>query len=103
MPDLTIESGWMCCSHEQWERQVTGSKGAVYTVRFGQVFGQLCEYDFTCDCPHFRIRHKRCKHIAQARPDWCGWHQQFEAGDVDSDDPKCPKCGGEVVAIRWGA
>lgn len=101
MPDLTIESGWMCCTNEHWETEVVGSKGDVYKVSFG--WTPLSGHCFSCTCPQSHIKHRQCKHIKAVQSRRCGWHQQFEAGDVDPDNPRCPKCGGEAVAIRWGA
>lgn len=100
MPDLTIEAGWMCCSNEHWETEVVGSKGDVYKVTFGWTPDGN---DFGCTCPQSRIKRRECKHIKSVKHQRCGWHQQFDAGDVDPADPKCPRCGGEVVAIRWAA
>jgi len=101
--ELTIETGWMCSSNEHWETKVTGSKGNVYTVTFSfQPYGPV-QHDFECTCPQNKYRHKECKHIKSVKGKRCGWHQQFDGGDVDPKNPKCPDCNGEVKAIRWGA
>ena len=103
MADLTIESGWMCKSNEYWQVEVAGSKDNVYMVTFCfQPYGPV-QYDFECTCPQNRFRHKECKHIKAVKHQRCGWHQQFDAGYVDPNNPKCPKCGCEVVAIQWAA
>ena len=103
MPDLTIESGWMCASNELWSTQVVGSKGSLYSVTFGFCPGGNATHDWSCTCPQNTFRHRECSHILAVKNQRCGWHQQFHGGNVDPASPQCPQCGGPVVAIRWGA
>jgi len=98
MPDLTIENGWMCQTNEDWETEVVGSKGDIYKVTYGFTPIGPCEHDYSCTCPS---RKHPCKHVLAVRKQRCGWHSQFDAGEVDQQNPACPKCGGAVVAIRF--
>ena len=121
MPDLTIEHHRMCRSNEYWEREVAGSSGARYVVRFGEIWGperdaRMCSHDYTCTCSHFqkRLRYKDgayCKHIDKVRPERCGWHGAYGGGldpsplsEAESAAAeaggRCPSCGGETSVVR---
>lgn len=97
MPDLTIETYWTCETNHNWVLEVPGSKGHSYVVAFGFRLLGPCMYDYTCTCPSFEFR-GRCKHIEANRGKRCGWSWQVGGGEVDSANPKCPRCGGPVVA-----
>lgn len=97
----------MCESNEYWAKEVVGSKGDIYLVKFERVFDGHVEYDYTCTCPSFKYGNKKgkyCKHILSAKPEHCGWHEQFsdEVMDENDEECKCPKCGGPTVVIRVG-
>lgn len=121
MPDLTIEASRMCSSNEYWEREVDGSSGKSYTVRFGEIFGperdaRMCTHDFTCTCTNFqmRLRYREgayCKHIEKVRSERCGWHAAYGGGldpsplsererEAAEAGGRCPSCGGETVAVQ---
>ena len=111
----------MCTSNEHFEAEVTGSKGSVYRVTFGQLTWeeknkQGYECGWRCSCKAFQFR-GICKHITKVRPFRCGYHEQWGTGksapaaDPDvkvltppdaSESPlgTCPCCGGAVVAVR---
>lgn len=94
MAELSIVNMFQCKSNEYWETEIKGHK-----VTFGRVFGGKYQFDFSCDCKGFHFR-KKCSHIDEAREKWCGWHEQFDSGEVV--DGKCPRCGGETMIVRVG-
>lgn len=90
MPDLTPESFYYCKSVENFV-SIKGSKD--YLVRHGiSLFGDY-QYDWHCQCEGFKHR-GRCKHIEEAKKEYCGWDQFVDGGD--SVDSCCPKCGEET-------
>jgi len=114
MPDLTVHAAWCCSTNVSWEKEVTGSRGATYTVRYERLFGraaeiQGCMYGYTCTCPAFtksRKSHLPCKHIkaVQASRERCAWNWELEPGaecarDEDGN-PVCPECGAPVTAFN---
>jgi len=121
MPDLTVETSRACSSCEYWEREVAGSSGSRYVVRFGEILGQarearMCTHDFTCTCEHFQMRLKYregayCKHIESVRSEHCGWHAAYGGGldpsplseaegEAAEAEGRCPSCGAACVAVR---
>jgi hypothetical protein len=105
MPDFTEEVHFHCASVEDYETEVEGSGGRSYKVRVGYVHGGPVKFDWSCECQGFKFR-KRCKHIDQAKasPDYCGWHQMIEGGDIVRDENNvacCPKCGNIAIALRY--
>lgn len=120
MADLTIESSRMCSSNEHWEREVEGSGGAKYVVRFEQLFGaalqaRMSTHDYTCTCQHYQVRLKNrggyCKHIESVRRERCGWHATYGGGldpsplsgaesEAAEAEGRCPSCGGPTVGVR---
>lgn len=83
-----------CLSCRYWEHQIKD-----YVVRFECTPHGPYEHDYTCTCKGFKFNRK-CKHIEEAKSHHCGWHEQFEGGDLV--DGKCPKCGGEVEVVMCG-
>lgn len=110
MPDLTLETAWVCASNFYWLTHVTGSKGDVYTVWWGRLpedraFKVGAQHGWQCDCKGYRFR-GTCRHIREVKASEarCGWNAEMEpsaepGGSVDND-PVCPECGGPVRAIR---
>jgi hypothetical protein len=47
-----------------------------------------------CSCKGFQFQ-KKCKHLAVAKGQFCGWLEQIDGGY--EGDGKCPKCGGPVT------
>ena len=105
MHDLTLMTASVCDSNREWQTTVQGSKGAVYTVRFGRLFGRDAERsrvqcDYTCTCPGFQ-HHGHCKHIEVAKPGHCGWNAAFDPGLTPEGDG-CPDCGGPLYHVPVG-
>lgn len=114
MPDLTVHAAWTCTTNIDWEKEVPGSNGETYTVRYGMLFGrdaevQGCQYGYTCTCPSFtksRRSHLPCKHIkaVEASGDRCAWNWELEPGTGCARDangePCCPECGAPVTAFN---
>ena len=110
MPDLTEHTACTCQSNTSWETTVTGSKGDVYTVRYGRLYGrqadiQRCQYGYTCTCKGFAFR-GTCGHVKQveASDARCGWNSELDPGNGPEQDangdPCCPECGAPVVSFR---
>lgn len=108
--DFTIEVAWTCASNEYWETTVQGSKGDLYTVRFGllseaEADERRVSHDWQCECQGYRFR-GTCKHIAQVKASGarCGWNGAIDPGltpAIDADGHRtCPQCGGRVKPIR---
>jgi len=103
MPELNIEYRWMCRSNVEWCKEVQGNSG-VYVVEWGRVHDRDCDYGFTCTCPGFKYR-GTCRHIREVSSERCAWHQEYnnpEFAEVNDDDPKCPRCGGELTSCAIG-
>jgi len=100
MPDLTLETRAVCETVLGFVTEVSGAKGAVYTVSFGESVSGRYSHDWTCDCASFqfgRNRGRTCKHIESVKPTRCNWNADF--GDCGSHDA-CPQCGGDVKVLR---
>lgn len=86
-----------CKSNMKWEVNVEGSKGKIYTVKYGRRYKGRNAFDYSCNCPAFDFRpdeHGYCKHIYQVMEQRCGWDQQMDGGHPEGDN--CPKCGGPI-------
>ena len=54
-----------------------------------------------CECKGYRIHRRICKHIRQAKKDYCGWREdkryepkaELEYLDEESGEAICPLCG----------
>ena len=108
MVDLVAVTTWTCATNMRWTTEVTGSKGDVYTVRFGASFHEGPQYDWSCDCAAFRFHAGYCKHIEQVRASdlRCGWNAELEPTETcdhrSDGEPCCPDCGGPVEPVRVG-
>ncbi len=103
MPDLMIVHEYACAQNENWQTEVTGSKGTNYTVRFDRFSHKnqgSVERDFSCDCKAYKFRQGDCKHINEVRDQKCTW-MDGEPNDNDGEQT-CPVCGGEVIIYRKG-
>jgi hypothetical protein len=102
MPDLTREYHWHCLTAENWQKEVKGSKGDTYIVRWDRHSHKSqheVEHDWSCTCMAYRKRKGYCKHIEAVmkleHPEGrCGWMQYHDGGSPKDD--KCPRCGGEI-------
>ena len=104
MPDFTHEVYYHCETAENFSKTVISSSGKEYHVYYGPSRGQY-QYDQTCDCQAFKFgRGKHCKHIEQVKssPEYCGWMQFSDGGEVVRKDGEtfCPKCGKRAKAMR---
>jgi hypothetical protein len=95
MSDLTIETRWACESIQGWITVITGSKGDKYRV----AYNYDPDYTWMCSCLGFQHR-SQCKHIEQAKKQFCGWDQEIDPGKPI--DGKCPKCQGPIFSYRVG-
>jgi hypothetical protein len=92
MPDLTPETFLYCSSVEKFVT-IKGSKD--YLVRHGlSVFGDYV-YDWHCQCESFKYR-KKCKHIEEAKKEYCGWDQFVDGGEPEGG--VCPKCSQPLLS-----
>ncbi len=100
MPDFTYEVFYHCVSAEHFTKEVEGSKGKKYIVRYDTVHRGPYEYDYTCNCESFKYR-KHCR--VKESGEHCNWLQFIEGSQpVEKDGKKvCPKCGKEVNTQRW--
>lgn len=83
--------------------EVPGSKpGVSYVVTHGgQEPPVNYMFGFSCTCPAFAFskgEEKTCKHVREAAPFCCLWHEQHDSEDYQGDG-KCPRCGGPVQHI----
>jgi uncharacterized Zn finger protein len=96
---LTIETFWVCIERETVSVKVEGSKGNSYRVEWSKYRGNRGP-GWECSCFGYKFR-GTCKHIEKVEKQYnCNWHQQFESGEPI--DGKCPRCNGEVQAVRCG-
>jgi len=109
MSDLTIENHWHCESMEYFARNVKGSNGNFYTVRWDRSRHQNSDvdYDYSCTCQSYKFgKGKHCKHIKEviSSGEHCKWSKFIDGGDVDhrhDGEPCCPMCGANVYSQRW--
>lgn len=103
MPDLITEYFWHCLTAENWQTQVLGSKGDLYTVTWGRGHKHLAnvQYDWSCTCKGYSMRKGYCSHIKKviAAKLHCGWMQYTDGGGIK--DHKCPMCRGPVASMGW--
>lgn len=101
MPDLTIEIYYHCESAENFATEVDGK----YIVRFDELHhkNRDVQYDYSCTCKAYKFRPGYCKHIKQVigSNQHCNWNQFIDGGEVDSSDPRCPRCGRPAIAIKY--
>ena len=55
--------------------------------------------DWSCTCPHHKIRAVICKHISSAQGQYsqCNWNQLLDGGEALAPTHACPRCGGETI------
>jgi len=102
MPDLTVLRGSVCAQVLHFQVEL-GSKR--WNVRWGRArAGQPVEYEWTCECPHFRFRGGNCKHITEAEKMRCHWGEGAFVGSPSqaNEDGTCPECGGPTEPISVG-
>tara|TARA_Y100000593_G_C4295670_1_gene330557 strand:- start:1349 stop:1684 length:336 start_codon:yes stop_codon:yes gene_type:complete len=109
MPDFTYHTYYQCESTERFSTEVKGSKGNVYTIRFGSTGHKEHDYShgYSCTCPSYKFSNKTtCKHIEQVKKEGrhCNW-MQFHDGGTPSVEPcgtqVCPECGDAITAREW--
>lgn len=56
---------------------------------------------WSCTCPDFKYRHRRCKHIEAVDDGRCcfGW-EGLAGSPVHIAGDVCPNCGGDVVVVN---
>jgi len=110
MPDLTTHTAYTCQTNTSWETTVTGSKGDVYTVRYGRLYGrqadiQGVQYGYTCTCKGFSFK-GACKHVREVEEQElrCGWNAELdpfvEADKAPNGNPCCPECGAPAIPFK---
>lgn len=103
MPDLTEVLMYHCITAEEWECKVPSSKGdTTYTVSFGRHHkNPNVQFDYSCTCKGYKFgKGKICSHIEKVHLQRCGWSQFVDGGEPVNG--RCPKCGREVIAQRYG-
>lgn len=103
--ELSIETGVMCASNEQWSTQFVGGdpklpadQRPIYTVEFTYSPMGECQYDYRCNCPGWKY-HRKCRHVAAVKHQRCAWNWEMSTGEYRAD---CPRCGGPTVAFKVG-
>jgi hypothetical protein len=92
MPDLTIETHYMCASLDRTAQAHIGK----YTQT---LYGGALQVHDECTCPAFKYSKDRdCKHLRQARAEQCSWHGAYD--ESAEQDGVCPRCGGEAIPVR---
>lgn len=73
----------------------------AYTVTYGESATGPYSYDWSCNCPSFKYRH-RCRHIEEAKQLRCTWGAEAFCGSrpIPNPDGSCPQCGGPTRPIR---
>ena len=102
--ELALPESWVCACNQHWVKEVRGSKGNFYTVQWAHRPDGPSQYDYTCTCKAYEFGGgKHCKHIRAVDPQRCDWTERYDGGEVtrdESDEPRCPKCGGPAVAVK---
>ena len=103
MPDFTIEIFYHCESAEHFIKEIVGSKGDKYIVKYGYSHDGPYEYDYSCTCMAFKTKKGHCKHIKQVKSEHCNWNQFIDNNEVIHKDGEtfCPKCGRKAIPQRY--
>ena len=96
MPDLQMVPFYECETATNWQKKI--GQHTVTWDRFSHKTNGV-QYDFSCTCEGYKYR-KACKHIDEARGDFCGWMEFIDGGKPKGN--KCPKCGSAVKSRQWG-
>jgi hypothetical protein len=106
MPDFTLINVEACQSTLTWSRDVKGSKGATYIVRYDAVShnNPNVQRDYSCTCMSYVFkRPDYCKHIKAVMDERCGYGEESSHNppmpyNKHLDDGKhCPHCGEDLV------
>ena len=93
MPDLTTEYYYYCESIDGFRTEI-----GQYVVRHTRYAG------WDCTCKGWKYR-KNCKHVAQAKEKFCGWHQFTSPEPLDDLSKElgvCPKCkAADIQSEGW--
>lgn len=109
MPESEEKSYYYCRQHENLVMSIKG-----YVQRY-TILGSRGQRTLTCTCRAFYFR-KKCKHVDEARKEFCNWHEAIWEGNMTSSfvpgnliseqissyDPNwkekkcCPLCGSEL-------
>ena len=94
-------------SNFEWEADIVGSTGTVYTIRYGLMPGSTSEHGYSCECPDYRERHqgipgRYCKHIKQAIEQFkhCRWNKLADPTLQPEFPDWCPDCGGPLMTVK---
>jgi hypothetical protein len=98
MPDFNVHAYRWCVTNETFEVDVSGSKGATYTVRYGKTPQGQYQYGWSCTCPGFKFRNS-CKHTNEAESKRCAHGHDAVIGSPTPMGDTCPKCDGPTSVI----
>jgi hypothetical protein len=101
MFDMNIEYFRTCAANVRWTKSVTGSKGDIYEVHYGETPHGPYAYGWTCTC--YAGQHgKECKHVKACKAEKCEWNWEAFMGSSAKCNPDntCPKCGGPTEVIK---
>jgi hypothetical protein len=96
-----------CVTNENFVTRIKSSRNdTVYEVRYGKFpeldsNGDIKEiWRWNCECPSWTMRRNPCKHLSQAKQEYCGWQEnlvyepplEMEYLDEKSGEALCPLC-----------
>ena len=112
MSEPALQYAYTCHTNLAWKRDVNGSKGEIYTVKWAFQFLGPVQYAYECTCPAFKYRHKRgaefCKHILAVKHERCAWNEMCDPSIKPVEQSVveglfkllCPKCKGIVTPVE---
>ena len=112
MPDLTIEYHHHCESCDHWQKNISGSNGNQYIVRWNDsdhLRQHETTHEYSCTCPAYKFGGgKWCKHIKTARLEHCAWNSIHNTDgfrdpvEDETGEKLCPRCGASTFVLGHG-
>jgi hypothetical protein len=98
-------SMYACVTNERFSTKIVGSDGeTIYTITYDRYHvrrNNSIEWRWQCECRGYRQHRRSCKHIREAKKEFCGWREdkvydpplEIDYLDEKTQEALCPLCG----------